>query len=145
MAILTLQSDILREVQTGGLLRNSSWLASSFEQSDFLLASIIVCLELCFRAREVQPPQHIDGGTSVRLFSKSDLLEALRTSHHFLDEFRQSSSECQQAFDMFSFILKKLPDDARNQEVASMSIAAARSSRLREGAVSSNKTYWIRD
>ncbi|KAM5343615.1 hypothetical protein ACJ41O_012152 [Fusarium nematophilum] len=46
MSILEHQASIFKEVQVGGLLFRERWFISSLERHDFLLAAMIVCLEL---------------------------------------------------------------------------------------------------
>lgn len=101
MAILRHKADLAKETQPGGLLYGKGWITSSIEQSDFLLASVILCLELSFRAQD-------SGEDSVTSdYSHSDLLGALQTSYAHLEAAKGDSADCQQAFATLSFMLLK--------------------------------------
>jgi hypothetical protein len=113
MAILTHQANILREVQVGGLLYRDRWFVSSLEQHDFLLASMIICLELSSRARGEAPAAGPGDEDSFPKFSERDLVESLRNSRHFWDEFKATSVEARQAFHIVSVMLDMI---SRNSE-----------------------------
>lgn len=111
MAILTHQASILKEVQIGGLLHRNRWLVTSLEQTDFLLASMVICLELSFRAREQTNP----GLQSDEKSSREDLMKALESSQLYLRDLKESSSECKQAFDVLSVMLINLSGSTGTQ------------------------------
>lgn len=107
MTILKHHADILRQMQSGGALYRNTIFASSIEQADFLLASIIVCLELSSRAQSSAHPGTADCQTE---FSQQDLIEALQQSHKYLAESKDSSSESQQALNVLTVMLRKFSE-----------------------------------
>ncbi|UKZ92104.1 uncharacterized protein TrAFT101_007072 [Trichoderma asperellum] len=116
MAILSHQANILREVQVGGLLYRDKWFVSSLEQHDFLLASMIICLELSFRARGEAPAAGPSDADSFPKYSERNLVESLRNSRHFWDEFKATAPEAQQAFHIVSVMLDMISRGSRPQK-----------------------------
>ena len=114
MAILSHKADLARESRPGAILYGKGWVLSSIEQSDFLLASAVVCLELSFRAREAT---HSAGPSSMEStpssYSQTDLINVLQQSHQLLDSLKDTSTDCRQAFNTLSFMLRK--SNARGQ------------------------------
>jgi hypothetical protein len=103
MRILTIQSDMFDEKKFGQILRESKGLISSLEQTDFILAATIVCLELGSRtSREslLQDP-------SYATFTKASLDDALHSSHRHLATMKDVSVECQQAYEIVSVMVRK--------------------------------------
>ena len=102
MSILAIQSDMLDEKKYGPILRQSKGLISSLEQSDFILAATIICLELSsgnpYSAPTSEHPK----------FSRTDLLGALHTSHRHLAQMKDVSVDCQQAYEIVSHIIQRL-------------------------------------
>ncbi|KAH8596916.1 fungal-specific transcription factor domain-containing protein [Bisporella sp. PMI_857] len=116
MAILTHQANILKEVQVGGILYRTRWLASSLQQNDFLLASMIICLEVSYRASEQTSPASYNDIEGFLKFSQRDLVEALRSAHLYLNELKTSSTECQRAYDILSVMLQKFSENPGSWE-----------------------------
>jgi hypothetical protein len=104
MSILAIQSDMLDEKKYGPILRASKGLISSLEQTDFILAATIICLELSSGSPEV-PPTTQEHPTN---FTRKDLLEALHASHRLLARMKDASADCQQAYQIVSHIIQWL-------------------------------------
>ena len=102
MSILAIQSDMLDEKKYGSILRQSKGMISSLEQTDFILAATIICLELSSGRAEMSHAQEHPK------FTKSDLLEALHTSHRHLAKMKDFSADCQQAYSIVSLIIQRL-------------------------------------
>ncbi|KAF4445582.1 transcription factor, partial [Fusarium albosuccineum] len=102
MTVLTHQANIFKEVQVGGLLYADRWFISSLERHDFLLAAMIICLELSSRTNEQPAPSGNDGFLK---FSREAMTQALENSQSFWAELKASSVEAKQAFDMLSVML----------------------------------------
>ncbi|KAF5007783.1 hypothetical protein FDECE_5907 [Fusarium decemcellulare] len=102
MTVLTHQANIFKEVQVGGLLYADRWFISSLERHDFLLAAMIICLELSSRTNEQPAPSGNDGFLK---FSREAMIQALENSQSFWAELKASSVEAKQAFDMLSVML----------------------------------------
>lgn len=104
MTILAIQSDMLDERKYGQVLRESKGLISSIEQTDFILAATIICLELSSGAPRGSQSQTQDLSGHTRV----SLLAAVHTSHQHLASMKGVSVECQQAYEIVSHIIQKL-------------------------------------
>jgi hypothetical protein len=102
MSILAIQSDMLDEKKYGPILRQSKGVISSLEQTDFILAATIICLELSSGSPDVLHTQEHPK------FARADLLEALHLSHRQLANMRDLSKDSQQAYEIVSRILRRL-------------------------------------
>lgn len=103
MSILAIQSDMLDEKKYGQILRASKGLISSLEQTDFILAATIICLELSSGTPEFSHAQ--EHPTS---FTRTNLLEALHASYRLLAKMKDASADCQQAYQIVSHIIQWL-------------------------------------
>jgi hypothetical protein len=102
MSILAIQSDMLDERKYGPILRQSKGLISSLEQTDFILAATIICLELSSgKSQMTQPQEH-------QKYIRKDLFEALHNSHRHLAKMKDFSADCQQAYSIVSLIIQRL-------------------------------------
>ena len=106
MAILSHHTAIFRQMQLGGSYCKNATFVSSLEQADFLLASIIICVELSSRSRSHNPR----GGEVVDKYRQEDLMEALKKAHECLAGSRDKSSECRQAFGVLSAMLRRFSE-----------------------------------
>jgi len=102
MSILAIQSDMLDEKKYGPILRASKGLISSLEQTDFILAATIICLELSSGGYGTS---HAQEHTK---FTRVDLVEALHTSHRHLAKMKDMSADCQQAYSIVSHMIQRL-------------------------------------
>jgi hypothetical protein len=109
MAILKHQSDVSREVMPGGLLYKQRWFVASIELHDFLLASMVICLELNSR-NNMQTSSENDGGQGILKFSRKDLIEALRGSQNYLDLLSTTSSEARKASKILSILMNRFSE-----------------------------------
>jgi len=110
--ILKHQYDIHLEMQMGGRLAKDRWFMNSFGVHDFLLASMILCLELAFlRAKEKYPGmtdialREFDADTSPDILSVSQLTEILGTSRLIWQATSKQSAEANRAFKIISRML----------------------------------------
>ncbi|OJJ73710.1 hypothetical protein ASPBRDRAFT_53837 [Aspergillus brasiliensis CBS 101740] len=99
--LLQHQAAIDGQVQTGGVLGQCRWFVTSLTTNDFMLAAMVVCLELHYLEREAQ------GGQTV-MQGKNDLLLALQTSHRIWAQYKDESAEAWQAWQSTSIMLRKL-------------------------------------
>jgi len=104
------QYDIHMEIQPGGRLARERWFISSLSTHDFLLADMILCLELSYvlhtsrespseAARQAEP----DGRHAV--MAKEQLLEILATSRSIWQTMRGESAEANRAFKILTRML----------------------------------------
>lgn len=105
MTTLHHQQSIHVESRPGGLLHEGRWPVSSLEQSDFVLASTIVLMELTSRSRYPQVHQVRGDDEGFWKYTEQDMIRALQHSHLILKELKETSTECQKAFKVLSGIL----------------------------------------
>jgi hypothetical protein len=110
MEILRAQAQLYREIQPGGRMRTMKWFISSLAKHDYLLAAMIVCLELHYDSVSesmAEPPPHYDPyfwSPSQR----ADMLHTLETSQQIWKESAESSMEAYKASNVLSIMLEKL-------------------------------------
>ncbi|KAJ9133395.1 Fungal specific transcription factor domain-containing protein [Pleurostoma richardsiae] len=107
---LKCQYDIHMEIQPGGRLSKDRWFVSSLSVHDFLLADMILCLELSYLLKGIEPspPGVVDAAspsTAETVISKDQLLELLRTSRSIWQTKRKESAEANRAFKILSRML----------------------------------------
>ncbi|KAG9230604.1 fungal-specific transcription factor domain-containing protein [Amylocarpus encephaloides] len=110
MEILRHQSKLHRESQPGGRMRAMKWFISSLTKHDYLLAAMIVCLDLnyekvCENATE-RPQNHDPYFWNPT--QRAEMLTALETSQAIWKESSEASMEAFKAFNILNVILEKL-------------------------------------
>lgn len=109
MTLLRHQADIFKEVQMGGRLFKEKWFLSSLENNDFLLAAMIVCLELISQWQHHSAElQIISGSAGIVNYTRDEMAGALQKSRNFWEEFGTSSAEAQQALTVLTVLLDKV-------------------------------------
>ncbi|KAH7134170.1 fungal-specific transcription factor domain-containing protein [Dactylonectria macrodidyma] len=124
MAILNHQADIMKEVREGGRLHLHRWFVNSLELHDFLLASMVVCLEIGFRTRAQSALGH-DNERSIPQFSLHELITALRSSRTFLDELKSNSDDARKVSNVLSVMLHKFTENSALQQDQGVAINEA--------------------
>lgn len=113
--ILRLQNDIYHETLPGGQLYRDRWFVSSLTSHDFLLAAMILCLDLSYKAKcDLSKPYAESVNYSPQ--GEDDLLHALEASHRVWQAFSETSLEAFKAFKAVSLMLEKAK--AGNQSFA---------------------------
>ncbi|KAL4991454.1 hypothetical protein BDW68DRAFT_184901 [Aspergillus falconensis] len=102
MSLLQHQTTLHAQVQPGGVLCHSKWFLSSMASHDFILAAMILCLELHHQSRNSGQP----GGED--LHCRDGFLPALHTSCQIWSRYKDSSAEAMQAWRSISIMLSKL-------------------------------------
>ncbi|PYH39760.1 Zn(II)2Cys6 transcription factor [Aspergillus neoniger CBS 115656] len=100
--ILQHQATIDGQVQAGGVLAQCRWFVTSLATNDFMLAAMVVCLELHNLEREGEQ------GGQAGMPRKDDLLFALQTSQRIWSQYKDESAEAWQAWQTTSIMLRKL-------------------------------------
>lgn len=117
MTLLMHQGNILSEVQPAGLLFTERWFITSLEHHDFLLAAMVICLELSVRMKSQVSMPTADDGTSVT-YSSEQLIEAVRRSQQFWYIVKDQTRHAQQACDILNLMLSRIsaqPADINGQ------------------------------
>lgn len=94
------------QVQTGGVLHSGRWYLSSLTTHDFILAAMILCLELNY----ISEIRGQIGDEDV--YSKEDLFSTLQTSRQVWSKYKEKSVEALQAWRAITIMLQKLDDSA---------------------------------
>jgi hypothetical protein len=125
MALLRHQTAIWKEIQVGGLLQRDRWFITSLEHHDFILASMIVCLEL---GSSPPNPVAISGPahqTNELKYGREELIAAVESSRGFWEQFSTRSRDARQAADILTLMLSKV---ATNRDPTDRDITVQQSS-----------------
>lgn len=101
--ILRHQAVIHAETKPDGLLHENKWLVSAISSHDFLLAAMILCLDIDHRRQS----RHQTEQTTSPL-KEEELLQALEESHGIWRESSGQSTEALSAYRTLSIMLNKL-------------------------------------
>jgi len=93
MQILARQADLHQACQPGGQLSNDKWMVLSLQAHDFLMAAMVVCLQLSVNmrttaagSRNAEFERHFDAlQTSQKIWSSTENSEAARTAAQALE------------------------------------------------------------
>ncbi|UKZ61401.1 uncharacterized protein TrAtP1_002666 [Trichoderma atroviride] len=94
--ILRHQNDIYHETQPGGQLHRDRWFVTSLTSHDFLLAAMILCLELSSKTEQDSGNAHLNSDSST-FEGRQGLLRALETSYSIWIAFTEVSPEARKA------------------------------------------------
>ncbi|PYI28666.1 Zn(II)2Cys6 transcription factor [Aspergillus indologenus CBS 114.80] len=115
--ILRHQADIHHETQPGGLLYRDRLFPNALQYADYLLAAMIICLELSHK-RTATPP--LGGGTNedlaVVVRGQEELLSALEMSHEIFDKMRRRSADAQLGYAAMTVMLRWVKQQRSGQE-----------------------------
>ncbi|KZF23768.1 hypothetical protein L228DRAFT_123650 [Xylona heveae TC161] len=111
MELLHHQTVLHTESRPQGRLRGVEWFASSLTAHDFIMAAMIVCLDL-YHGTEVKSPN----GTSADFYTwglerRPDMIQALETSKAIWDGLKERSVEAYKASGLLSVMIDKLRQD----------------------------------
>lgn len=101
VAILNHQADLHHASQPGGQLYDDRWMLLSLTLHDFLLAAMILCLDL-YETR-VQKPTRLEG-----LEADDQKYNTLKTSYHIWVQRRDTSRDARRASDILNVMLSKV-------------------------------------
>lgn len=106
------QYDIHCEMQPGGRLSKERWFMNSISTHDFLLADMILCLELSYLNAQAKSPgatahaiEALGSDTTPAIIPREQLLDILRTSRSIWQTARKESNEANRAFKILSKML----------------------------------------
>lgn len=108
MALLKYQLDILAEVQPGGLLFNERWFVTQLEHSDFLLACMVVLLEVSRRGKANAP------NGLQEFYTTTQLMDAVKKSQDFWYLMRDRNRKAMQAYKTMSGMLSRIMVDTED-------------------------------
>lgn len=122
MEILRHQQTLHRESNPGGRLRSMRWAVSSLTKHDYLLAGMVVCLELYYETF-CPPDKHFWKAEQI-----ADMLKAVEGSQEIWSQTVEESMEAFKACKTLNIILEKLKtsrEPAANTSNTPMSTAEA--------------------
>ncbi|KAL1970425.1 hypothetical protein VTN77DRAFT_5586 [Rasamsonia byssochlamydoides] len=102
LGILARQADLHQASQPGGQLYEDRWMVSSLTAHDFLLAAMVVCLELSVQMRTEHLPAMSLQGDFARQF------EALQTSQRIWASARPHSKDAHTATQALELMIRKV-------------------------------------
>ncbi|KAL4891739.1 hypothetical protein BDV59DRAFT_194162 [Aspergillus ambiguus] len=105
--ILRSQAGLHNETQPGGILYRDRILPNSLQYADYVLAAMIICLELSYsngRNEQNGPPNNI----AVVIKGREDLLSVLQASHQIFEKSRRQSADAQKAYVALTIMLRRV-------------------------------------
>ncbi|GKZ79197.1 hypothetical protein AnigIFM56816_003072 [Aspergillus niger] len=115
--ILRHQADIYHETQPGGLLYRDRQFPNSLQTADYLLAAMIICLDLSQNPTGTPP-----GSTDEDVIrGREELLSTIETSHRIFEQQRRRSADAQKAYAALTIMLRRL----KAQKLDSEQLASA--------------------
>ncbi|KAF2839049.1 hypothetical protein M501DRAFT_920745, partial [Patellaria atrata CBS 101060] len=106
MNMLKHHQTVVEACEPAGQLGRVRWYMSSLTTHDFLLASMVICLELQLRYRAAEN-SNLDGGTLPGSPLAKDMLDAIDTSHQLWKRAERPTSDVVKACQMLERMLKK--------------------------------------
>lgn len=133
------QYDIHCEMQPGGRLSKERWFMNSISTHDFLLADMILCLELSYLNAQAKSPaatahalEALEHNTTPAIIPREQLLDILRTSRSIWQTSRKESTEANRAFKILSRMLSMSAGSAYPSSPESIESAFDRDLDLRQ-------------
>jgi hypothetical protein len=114
MDILSRQADLHQASQPGGQLYEDRWMVTSLMVHDFLLAAMVVCLELTVHMRSTA-----GSSTEPRNAGFAKQFEALQTSHMIWNSRNSESKEAHTAAQVLGLMIQTVKDDSVNKSPGS--------------------------
>ncbi|KAE8150537.1 putative fungal-specific transcription factor, partial [Aspergillus avenaceus] len=106
--ILRHQADLHHETQPGGILYRDRQFPNSLQTADYLLAAMIICLELSQDAPRQPAATAPDNDITVVIRGREDLLASLETSHQIFEHSRRRSADAQKAYTALTIMLRRV-------------------------------------
>lgn len=105
--ILQVHADLHREIQPGGLLYRNRLFPNSIQYNDYLLAAMILCMELSYNHAAGSPESRNDD-VAVVVKDRDDLISTLENSHQILKDLSQQSTDAQKAHAALTIMLRRV-------------------------------------
>ncbi|KAN0078604.1 Fungal specific transcription factor domain containing protein [Elaphomyces granulatus] len=106
--ILRHQTDLFLEMQPGGRLNREKWFSSSLQNHDFVLAAMIICLELSRNSDPSAQSKESGNGFAVVFEGRESLARSLEVSCQIWRAKLKHSAEARKAFDAVTIMLRKV-------------------------------------
>ncbi|KAL2825464.1 fungal-specific transcription factor domain-containing protein [Aspergillus cavernicola] len=106
--ILRVHADLHRETQPGGLLFRNRLFPNSIQYTDYLLAAMILCMELSYSHATGSLGTTSNDDVAVVIKDRDDLISTLETSHQILESLRRQSADAQKAHAALTIMLRRV-------------------------------------
>ncbi|KAL2845434.1 fungal-specific transcription factor domain-containing protein [Aspergillus pseudoustus] len=106
--ILRVHADLYNETQPGGLLHRNRLFPNSIQYTDYLLAAMILCMELSYNhtTQSAETVRNDDFGGVVG--DREGLISTLEHSHQILESLRRDSTDAQKAHAALTIMLRRV-------------------------------------
>lgn len=115
MDILARQADLHQAFQPGGQLYEDRWILSWLAAHDFLVAAMVVCLELSESLRSTTASRNEEFAKQLEALQTSHMIWTSRTSHN------PDSKEARTAAQVLDLMIRKVKDSDVNNPTSSTS------------------------
>ncbi|KAL4796157.1 fungal-specific transcription factor domain-containing protein [Aspergillus venezuelensis] len=105
--ILRVHADLYRETQPGGLMYRNRLFPNSIQYTDYLLAAMILCMEVSYsNATGVLATRNDD--VAIVIKDRDELISTLENSYQILQDLSQQSSDAQKARAALTIMLRRV-------------------------------------
>lgn len=140
--IIRHQSDLYEETLPGGQLYKDRWYISSLTSHDFLLAAMVLCLELSWKTTS-DPPNLHPGSMNSTPESREELSKILETSYGIWTSFSETSTEARKACKALALMLQSAKRNHPGSRVRGEEPVEDQRPRLRNvNRMSSHILFW---
>jgi len=105
--ILRHQPDLFLDMQPGGRLNREKWVSTSLHNHDFVLAAMIVCLELSRNSDPRAQSKESSNGFAVVFEGRESLVRSLEVSYQIWRAKLRHSVDARKAFGALTIMLRK--------------------------------------
>ncbi|KAL3442646.1 fungal-specific transcription factor domain-containing protein [Aspergillus insuetus] len=106
--ILRVHADLFNETQQGGLLYRNRLFPNSIQYTDYLLAAMILCMELSYTESTASPEAARNDDLGGVIGDREDLISTLERSHQILESLRRESADAQKAHAALTVMLRRV-------------------------------------
>ncbi|KAL2863552.1 putative C6 transcription factor [Aspergillus lucknowensis] len=106
--ILRVHADLYNETQPGGLLCRNSLFSNSIQYTDYLLAAMILCMELSYSHATGSLAASRNEDLAVFITDRDDLISTLENSHKTLENLRRQSADARKAHAALTIMLRRV-------------------------------------
>ncbi|RFU35212.1 hypothetical protein B7463_g1097, partial [Scytalidium lignicola] len=119
--LLSYQSDMHEAVQGSGILSRHSWFNSTISTHDFLLAAMILYLNIVQMKEKYSHTESIENSEKVRF---NEMVRALERSHYIWKETQSQSGESRKSYDVLGGMMKKIHHNSQKFSSSGVTSAA---------------------
>ncbi|KAL5335278.1 hypothetical protein BJX70DRAFT_327486 [Aspergillus crustosus] len=105
--LLRVHEDLFREIQPGGLMYRNRLFPNSIQYTDYLLAAMILCMELS-SSHTTGSMAARDDDAAVVIKDRDDLISTLEASHQVLESLSKQSVNAQKAHAALTIMLQRV-------------------------------------